>query len=201
LALKGTFENVIGTPYGDLIKGNASANTIWGGAGDDTIYGGAGNDTLYGEDGNDWLYGGAGNDSLYGGPGNNVLLGGYGNDTLNASSSSGRNLLIGGKGSDTLKGGLGQEILIGGTTSYDTNSAALAALMKEWASGSDDTFLDRCNQLASGIPFGKKKLTLKANSTVLNDKTADVLFGGEGHDWFFGFAKDDIQDRDPQVDH
>ena len=114
--------------------------------------------------------------------------GGKGTDTLTIKGTT---------GPDSLQGGSGQEILIGGTTSYDTNAAALAALMQEWASGPDDSFVDRCTRLESGIPFGKKRISLKANSTVLNDKTADTLFGGLGYDWFFGFAKDDVRDRGP----
>jgi Ca2+-binding RTX toxin-like protein len=194
LALKGVFENAVGTPQADVIRGNSVANDIRGGAGNDTIYGGAGSDVLSGEDGDDWLYGEAGDDRLFGGPGNNVLLGGDGKDLLDVAGSSGRNLLIGGKGADSLTGGAGQDILIGGTTSHDANARALAATIERWASGADDTFADRCSLLESGVPLGKKRIALKANSTVLNDRTADTLFGGAGRDWFFAF-KDDASDR------
>ena len=76
LTLRGTFENAIGSPYADLIKGNSAANAIWGGDGNDTLNGKAGNDTLFGEAGDDWLYGEAGNDSIYGGSGNQRAAGG-----------------------------------------------------------------------------------------------------------------------------
>jgi VCBS repeat-containing protein len=204
LTLAGTFENVIGTPQDDLIKGNAAANKIWGRAGNDTLYGNSGNDTLYGEAGDDWLYGDAGNDSLFGGPGNNVLLGGAGNDVLDAllnADAEGRNLLIGGLGLDTLQGGPGEEILIGGTTEYDKRAAALAAVMEEWTSPKQ--FEDRCDGLDIGLTdpaAGNIQLRRKTRAypkgTVLDDAVKDILHGGPGHDWFFDFPKDEL-DRGP----
>jgi Ca2+-binding RTX toxin-like protein len=208
LALKGTVENVIGTDYADLIKGNKAANEIWGRGGNDTLYGGAGNDTLYGGDGDDWLYGDAGNDWLYGESGNNVLMGGAGNDTLDvyvdaafAADLPARNLLIGGKGKDFLKGGPGEEILIGGATIYDINGQARALIMKEWARA-DIPFGNRCDNLASGIPDGNRGsilLTAKAQAkkgpTVLDDKARDELFGGPGNDWFFALGREDARDN------
>ncbi len=52
---------------GDLVMGDANANTLEGLAGDDVISGGAGVDTLRGGDGDDVLEGGAGADTLDGG--------------------------------------------------------------------------------------------------------------------------------------
>jgi serralysin len=57
-------ERFIGTAFDDIIKGNATAETLEGG------------------DGNDWLEGGFGNDRLIGGRGIDTLLGGAGADTL-----------------------------------------------------------------------------------------------------------------------
>ena len=51
-------ENVGGTPFDDIIKGDGNSNSMGGGAGDDT---------LMGRDGNDFLQGGSGNDTLDGG--------------------------------------------------------------------------------------------------------------------------------------
>jgi Ca2+-binding RTX toxin-like protein len=121
LALKGTFENVIGTPKADLIKGNSSANQLRGGDDSDSLYGEAGNDVLLGASGDDLVDGG-----------------------------SGRDLLIGGEGVDTLQGGSGEDLLIGGTTSYDNNDDALAAIMAEWTF-TKRKFEDRCDQLADEI--------------------------------------------------
>jgi len=203
LALKGTFENVIGTAYADLIRGNSLANRIEGRGGNDTLCGNSGNDTLYGGDGNDWLYGDAGNDSLYGEPGNNVLLGGAGNDQLDVAVGAGgvlggRNLLLGGKGRDTLRGGSGEEILIGSSTNYDSKPLALGAIMEEWAS--ETSFLLRQTHLTGGITapdhprLGLIQLVRKDRTypkgTVLDDNAADRLFGGPGDDWFFPFGNE-----------
>ncbi len=46
--------NLRGSNHGDILTGNAAANTLHGGAGDDVLEGGAGTDTLYGGAGNDW---------------------------------------------------------------------------------------------------------------------------------------------------
>jgi len=59
-----TFENAIGSEYGDQIVGNNAANEIYGGAGNDMLLGGYGDDVLYGEDGLDSLTGGAGTDTF-----------------------------------------------------------------------------------------------------------------------------------------
>ncbi len=83
-------ENVVGTAFGDIIAGNASANTIDGGNGDDF---------LFGMDGDDIINGGSGNDQLVGGRGFDVLRGGAGDDRL--TGSGGGNVLTGGAGSDT----------------------------------------------------------------------------------------------------
>lgn len=198
LALKGTFENVAGTPYGDEIRGNSSANRIEGGAGNDTLYGGSGNDNLYGGEGDDWLYGEAGNDNLYGEAGNNLLLGGSGKDLLEAGAG-GKSMLIGGSGSDTLRGGSGEQILIGGTTSYDNKPAALTAIMREWTA--DTSFDERSRTLDTGfdddLAAGWIQLQRRTRSnrkgTVVDDGVRDLLFADTGTTWLFDSGKDLVQ--------
>jgi len=56
------FEDLTGSPFDDILIGNADSNKILGGAGIDTLDGGAGNDTLDGGSGVDSLTGGSGND-------------------------------------------------------------------------------------------------------------------------------------------
>ena len=75
-------ENIIGSTHDDIIRGDASANTLSGHRGVDWLYGEAGNDTLRGDAGRDVLIGGDGNDTLVGGDGNDALIGDAGNDTL-----------------------------------------------------------------------------------------------------------------------
>ncbi len=55
-------ENLIGSQFGDLLIGDASANQLFGVDGNDTLSGGGGADTLDGGAGLDRLTGGAGND-------------------------------------------------------------------------------------------------------------------------------------------
>ena len=52
----GYFENIIGSPYGDLIDGSDAAEIIFAGDGFDEIYVEGGNDTVDGGDGPDWVY-------------------------------------------------------------------------------------------------------------------------------------------------
>jgi Ca2+-binding RTX toxin-like protein len=73
-------ENVIGSKYGDRIKGTRGANSIDGLAGADLIVSGAGNDLLRAGDGGDTLKAGAGDDQAYGDAGRDAIDGGTGYD-------------------------------------------------------------------------------------------------------------------------
>jgi streptogramin lyase len=124
--------------------------------------------------------GSRGNDLLVGDQNPNVLIGG-----------TGRNVIIGGGGSDQITGGTGDNLLIGGTTSYDTNLAALQAILKVW----DDptlVFDQRINALRKGTTVNGVTVVLD-KSTVLNDGAPDSLVGGTGQNWF-------IVDGDDQID-
>jgi Ca2+-binding RTX toxin-like protein len=68
-------EQIIGTSVGDILSGDANANTFRGGAGDDFLFGQAGNDEIHGQTGNDIIRGGAGTDFISGGPGQDTLTG------------------------------------------------------------------------------------------------------------------------------
>ncbi len=131
-----------------------------------------------------YIRGGTGNDTLVGG-GGNILVGGAGNDTLvnnsTGTSGSSRALLIGGSGGDTLTAGAAGDLLIGGTTSYDTNNAALLAILAEW--DSTDSYSLRFSKLQSGVGSGNWQLVW--GSTVQDDAAVDTLNGGPGLDWYF----------------
>jgi Ca2+-binding RTX toxin-like protein len=60
------FENVIGSPFADVIYGSFSTNRIDGGGGTDAIYGLGGSDAIYGGADGDYIDGGEGGDTLYG---------------------------------------------------------------------------------------------------------------------------------------
>jgi hypothetical protein len=165
---------------------------------------------VYGNGGSDWirlvgglnvsalLFGGDGGDTLdaTGSTAANVLVGGAGNDTL--LGGSGNDILIGGKGSDTLHGNGGDDILIGGTTSYDSNVAALCAVLREW-SRTDATYGARVGHLKGGSG-GLNGSYVLTGATVFDDGVTDTLYGDAGLDWFFArlsgktSQKDRVQD-------
>jgi hypothetical protein len=67
---------------------------------------------------------------VLGGSGNNILVG-NGNNVLRGGS--GRDLLVSGGGTSTLQAGSGEAVLIGAHYLFDTNVAALNAIMAEWS--------------------------------------------------------------------
>jgi predicted outer membrane repeat protein len=142
-----------------------------------------------------WLYAGPGNDLMQGGGGNDVLVGGAGNDTLIAGS--GRDLLIGGSGAAQLVGNSGDDILIAGTTAFDTNQAALAALMAEWTSAR--SYADRVANL-SGTGSGPRNngsvflIASGPGATVFATTAVDQLLGGSGMNWYFAKQSGTVKD-------
>lgn len=117
--LRNAPENVRGTDFDDLIRGDRRANTLDGRQGADTLIGGGGDDTLRGDtfrfdtpDGPGRLVGGGGDDLIFGGIERDVALGGAGDDTLNGER--GNDVLKGGAGDDSLDGDEGNDRLIGG---------------------------------------------------------------------------------------
>lgn len=92
-------EDVVGSRFGDVLRGNALGNTLdgWRGAdrvrgraGDDTLIGGDGADLLRGDGGRDELDGEAGSDRLFGGTGRDVLDGGAGVDSCRPAGGTAR---------------------------------------------------------------------------------------------------------------
>src|SRR5262249_24422764 len=67
IQLVGVIENVIGTPFDDVINGNKADNVLVGLGGDDRLDGNSGRDILIGGSGSDRLNGGADDDILIGG--------------------------------------------------------------------------------------------------------------------------------------
>src|SRR5262249_45305276 len=138
----------------------------------------------------DLLVGDANANALIGGTGRNILIGGAGSDTLDARPSR----------DDT--------ILIGGRTDWDTNLAALEAIMAEW-DRTDLGLSDRRSDLLNGtngqglpprnLLNGRLVLLTPAtnpqssNGTVHADGVMDTLIGTtqtnpvsgrRAHNWF-----------------
>ncbi len=68
-----SIENLAGSNFADMLRGDVGANVLWGHAGNDMLHGKAGADTLHGGDGDDRLSGDADADILFGGSGSDVF--------------------------------------------------------------------------------------------------------------------------------
>lgn len=170
----GTFENVIGSQFNDVILGNSAANSLRGNNGDDLLNGRGGADYLDGGNGNDILVGGEGADKLFG--------------------FAGRDLLIGGLGADQLNGGSEDDILIGGRTTHDDNNAALLAILAEWTSVR--TFAERSANIRNGSGSAQREnggFFFSLGGTVLDDNAADQLTTGLGNHLNYTFNRDTVR--------
>ena len=99
-------------------------------------------------------------------------------------------MLIGGLGRDTLTGGGGNAILIAGVTVYDSNEAALAAILAEWNSARD--YATRTANLSGGGTGGRlngdyflRVMNTRDTTTVFDDASPDTLVGSGGQNWYF----------------
>ena len=134
-------ENVVGSPYGDVLTGTVGDNLFSGGGGIDTAdystsavsvavdlsvaggqdTGNAGTDTFAAMEN---VTGGSGRDTLTGDAGPNVLIGGTGNDVLRASA--GGDVLDGGTGLDTVDYSLRPPgVIVNLTTGFGSSPGAL----------------------------------------------------------------------------
>ena len=110
-------ENIFGSKFGDILRGNHQANWLFGWRGDDILSGRDGGDHLRGESGADLVYGGPGNDMVFGDTGNDALHGNSGTDMV--WGGKGEDILYGGVGDDTLEGGMGGDEIDGGGYGVD----------------------------------------------------------------------------------
>lgn len=138
------------------------------------------------------IIGGNGADVLNvsGSSADNILVGETGNDSL--TGGNGADILIGGGGANTLTAGSGGDILIGGTTTYNTNIAALLALMAEWSSG--DSYSQRVDDLYGNGVAGQNGDTYFSSQNVLSEKGSNRFIGGGSGplDWFWISSIDTI---------
>ncbi len=112
---------ILGTPFDDLIRGFggddfiqsfAGKDRIRAGSGRDRVLAGADRDRIFGGSGRDRLRGNSGRDRIRGESGNDRLFGGSGNDRLNGGR--GRDRIYGNSGTDIISGGPGLDLLRGG---------------------------------------------------------------------------------------
>jgi Ca2+-binding RTX toxin-like protein len=82
--------------------------------------------------------------------------------------------------------GDGDDLLIAGYTAFDTNTAALRAILAEWTSHRDRDYATRIANLSGPRANGHFFLNVDGpQTTVFDDADEDKLTGGSGRDWFF----------------
>jgi len=90
-----------GTMLADLLIGSDFGDEIKGYAGSDTIYGGAGNDIINAGSGHDHINSGLGNDTIYAGAGNDIITGSQQKPADRARFHNKVDTVFGGEGFDT----------------------------------------------------------------------------------------------------
>ncbi len=191
-----SIENLLGSAYADVLRGNGGSNRIDGGGGKDTLNGRGGNDTLEGNAGDDHVIGGSGADRLAGNGGSDTLQGGAGADQLDGGF--GKDRLVGNAGSDTLDGGGSGDGLAGGAGSDAASYASSATgLVADLANASANTG-DAAGDSYSSI----ENLLGSANADVLRgDSGANLVGGGNGADTLIGRAGNDTLEGAAGSDH
>ncbi len=214
-------ENVLGSGYGDVLRGDNGANRLSGGGGNDRLSGRGGDDVLVGGAGRDRLLGGAGLDTvsysgsdeavtvdLEAGTGKrghaegdvivdveNVLGSGYG-DVLRGDN--GANRLSGGGGNDRLSGRGGDDVLVGGVGADQLLGGAGA----DWASysGSDEAVTvdleagtGKGGHAEGDVIVDVENVLGSGHEDVLEGNDgANRLSGGGGNDRLSGRGGDDV---------
>ena len=152
-------ENVIGSDYGDILRGDSGINEIYGGGGNDIINGLAGDDRLFGEAGDDQLWGQAGADDMYGGEGVDTVVYWFSDEAVTVNLEDG-----------TAQGGHAEgDVLVG--------------IENLWGSEHDDilTGNDGANRLIGEL--GNNEFYGNGGDDVLESGAgADLLDGGAGMD-------------------
>ncbi len=212
-------ENLIGSDFGDELRGDANDNVIYGLDHHDDIYGGDGNDTLYGGGGIDYMYGQNGTDTLYGGDNFDQMSGGSGDDTLYGGGSGdkiygdagvdsifgedGDDHLLGNDGVDSLAGGEGDDLLMGGDDG-DTINGGNGSDTASYKYSDAGVWVTLSNGAASGgaVLYGYaagdtlvdiENLTGSANyiDVLTGDDGVNVIEGLGGDDNLYGGAGND----------
>jgi len=206
-------ENVVGSQFADVIRGDDRDNVLTGLGGADTLIGGGGIDTVdyaaskqgikmslltgigfVGGDavgdtyvGIENVTGSAFDDELEGDGFANVLSGGAGSDTL--FGNGGKDTLKGGAGDDVLVGGAGADILDGGAGDDTVDYSSSAGFVHVDLSTGKGFFFD-----AAGDTFAAIDRVVGSGSgdTLTGNDLRNFLSGGAGADFLFGLGGNDI---------
>ncbi len=170
-------DNLITTGKGaDVITAGDGRQQIDSGAGNDNITVGVGGSVINAGAGDDFVSVAGGSNWVQGGAGRDVLIGGAGDDAL--FGEAGNDLLIGGLGVDWLDGGTGNDMLFDGSVSLDSSTDSFAKLLASYRPAKKSALVDIANRIKVGF----------------DDASNDMLFGGNGHDWFWTNDLTEIQD-------
>jgi Ca2+-binding RTX toxin-like protein len=204
-----------------IVEGTDEAETIDRGTEDDLVFAGGGNDTLEGRPGFDILLGDDGDDEINGGPQGDVLAGGAGNDLMFGGfagdalvGGSGDDTGYGGGGDDELFGISGVDSLFGGSgndlvSGFDVTEDELDAegVAGPVAEVIDEILTDRYGaeaaaqygeRLSDGLfdfdaeDRGPDYLYGGSDDDDIYADGSDVMFGGDGVDYFYVVHESDI---------
>ncbi|GIT93233.1 hypothetical protein JANAI62_37230 [Jannaschia pagri] len=179
-------QNLRGSAFDDVIRGDDAANLVEGGDGNDELDGLVENDTLRGNDGDDTLIGGAGEDRLEGGDGVDSLSGGTFADRLDGGL--GDDMIDGGSNFDTvLYVGLDAGVVVNldaGTATGGGGTDTLVRVEHAFGSGFDD-------EITGTEIHGNRLEGSLGNDTLFGLAGNDVLIGGGNNDSLLGGANND----------
>jgi Ca2+-binding RTX toxin-like protein len=168
-------ENLTGSVYHDILRGDDGANWLRGLDGDDNMFGNGGDDVLDGGNGNDWLDGSAGVDTLTGGLGDDGYVVDNASDVIVESA---------GQGVDRLEAQASYAL------APSVEIEAMSMYQPYIADAFDLTGNDFSQQITGNT--GSNVLSgLGGNDVLSGGDGFDRLFGGAGNDLLFGGAGND----------
>ncbi|MDD4330542.1 MAG: hypothetical protein PHD79_11350, partial [Aliarcobacter sp.] len=155
-------ENLFGSIYNDILRGDNTNNTLHGYDGNDVIYGTAGNNFLIGGKGDDTLLGGSGIDKYDGG---DVSIGTF----YTSSGVHGNNTI---SFYDTTSAGVNVDL------SYDNGDGTTGRVLND-GYGNVETYIRNIQNIIGSLNYDD---TLKGNSEN------NIINGEGGHDIIYGIA-------------
>jgi Ca2+-binding RTX toxin-like protein len=206
-----SIENVIGTKWGDNIRGDQNANRLFGLDGNDRFFGSGGGDFYDGGEGRDWLdyrfstenvkvslesglgFGGLAEGDTF----KNIenLRGGSGDDYLGGDKFS--NIIYDGAGSDTVEAGAGNDIIYS-VSGYDRLDGGEGIDTVTYADSWDrvvvnlETGIGQYGAASRDTLVNVENLTgSRFDDTLIGDAGKNTLKGGGGQDTLKGGAGDD----------
>ncbi|MEG3166329.1 cellulase family glycosylhydrolase [Sphingomonas sp. PB2P19] len=197
-------ENVTGSGFADVLKGDAGVNLLQGGAGDDRLVLSSGRDTMDGGDGVDTADFAAASSRIVANLVTGAVLVSNGAVTLRnvenmIGGSSGdqitgddrANMLVGGGGGDYLDGGKGADWLIGGTGDDSYVVDAAGDMVIEQAGEGSDTVRTTLASYTLGANVEKLLLQGIGDQSGRGNAQANSLTGNAGANHLWGMAGTD----------